>query len=121
MCLAEHTRYYSSRYSNTCYGISVFLRARYKVSTLIPQSHCDGCGTVFVVTHELSYSIGGLVITCHNKIRNKLLYLSRRAFTSASVRAEPLTNQGRTRSKKEIRQGSGKDKKTQEDVMVQGL
>ena len=93
----------------------------YNVSPVNLQSHCDRCGTAFRVTHALSCSIGGLVIARHNEIRDELLYLSRRAFTSASVRAEPLIHQGRTRSKLEIRQGSDKHKDTREDVMIRGL
>ena len=57
----------------------------------------------------------------HNKIHDKLLYLSQRAFTSAYVRAEPIIHQGRTISEQEMRQGSEKYKDTQRYVMVQGL
>ena len=53
-----------------------FLCACYYVSPVNLQSHCDGCGTAFVVTHALSYSIGGLVIACHKQICDKILYLS---------------------------------------------
>ena len=67
-----------------------FLCVHYKVSTLNLQSHFGGCGTAFIVTHALICSIGGLVIAHHNVIRDELLYLSQRVFTSASVRAEPL-------------------------------
>ena len=73
------------------------------------------------MTHRPSCSIVGLVIACHNKIRDELFYLSRRAFTSASVRAESLIHQCRTRSEQEIRQVSEKDKETREDVIIQGL
>ena len=58
---------------------------------------------------------------CHNKIRDKLLYISQRAFTSSSVCAKPLIHQGRTRSEQEIRQGSDKGKEMQLDLMVQGI
>ena len=64
-----------------------FLCARYNVSTLNLQSHCDRCVTAFGVTHTLSFSIGGLVIVHHKIIRDKLLYLYQHAFTSVSVRA----------------------------------
>ena len=57
----------------------------------------------------------------HNEIHDKLFYLSRRAFTSASVHNKPLIHQGRTISKQEIRQGSDKDKETQGGVVVWGL
>ena len=44
----------------------------------------------------LQYKYESPVIARHNIIRDKLLYLSRRAFTSSSVYAEPLIHQGRT-------------------------
>ena len=73
------------------------------------------------MTYALSCRIGGLAITRHNRIRDKILYLSRRAFTSAYICAKPLIHQGRTRSEKEIRQGSYKDKEKRGGVMVQVL
>ena len=76
---------------------------------------------MFGVTHTLSCIIGGLVIAHHNKIFDKLLYLSRRAFTSASLGAKLLIHQVRTRSEQEIRQGSDKDNKIRGNVMIQGL
>ena len=98
-----------------------FLCARYNVSTINLQSHCDRCGTSFVVTRALSCSIGGLVIARHNEIHDKLFYLSRHVFTSAYIHAEPLIHQGRTRSEQEMCHGSDKDKEIQGDVMIQGL
>ena len=75
-----------------------FLCARYNVYPLNPQSHCNGYGTNFGVTHGLSCSIGGLVIARHNKICDKLLYLARLNFTPSSVCAEHLIHQGCTKS-----------------------
>ena len=49
------------------------LCACYKVLQLNIQSHCDGCGTVFGVTHGIICSTGGLVIARHKKIHGKLL------------------------------------------------
>ena len=98
-----------------------FLCEHYNVSPLNLQSHCDGCGTAFEVTHTLICRIGGLVIVRHNKICDELLYLSQCTFTSEYERSKPLIHQGRTRSKQEICQGSDKDKETQGDVMIQGL
>ena len=49
------------------------------------------------------------------------IYLSRLALTLAYVRAEPLIHQGRTKSEKDIRQGSDNDKETRVCVVVQGL
>ena len=71
--------------------------------------------------HALSCSIDALVITRQNEIYNKLLYLPQRAFTSASIRSEPLIHQGRTRSEQEIHQGSEEEKETRGDALVQGL
>ena len=76
---------------------------------------------MFGVIHVLSCSIGGLVIARHKKIRDEILYLSRRAFTSAYVHDEPLIHQGHTRSEQEICQGSDKDKETRGDLMILGL
>ena len=118
--MAESTRYYSFRYSTISCIISKFLCDRYNISPVNLQSHCDRCGTAFVVTHILSCSIGGLVIARHNGIRDKLLYLSGRAFTSACVRAKTLIHQGRTRSEKEICQGSDKHKYTRGYVIIWG-
>ena len=98
-----------------------FLCARYNISPLNLQSHCGGCGTEFEVMHTPGYIIGGLVIARHNKIRDKLFYLSRRAFTSAYVRAELLIHQVHTRSELEILQGSDKHEFTRGGVMIQGL
>ena len=71
--------------------------------------------------HILSCSIGVLVIASHNEICDELLYLYHLTFTSAYVRAKHLIHQGCTRSKKEIRQGSYKDKETQGNLMIQVL
>ena len=104
-----------------CNGILECLCARYNVSPVNLQIHCDGCVTAFVNTHALSCSIDCLVITRHNEIHDKLFYLSWRVFTSAYVRAEPLIRQGRTRSDIEIRQGSYKHKDMRGDLMIQSL
>ena len=100
---------------------TIYLSARYNVSTVNLQSHRDGCGTMFWVTHALICSIGSLVIAHNKKIRDELLYLSRRAFTSEYVRAKPLIHQGRTRSELEKRQVSDMHKKTRDEVTIQGL
>ena len=83
-----------------------FLCAGYNVSPQNLQSHCDRCGTVFGVKHKLSCNTGGLVIVRHNKIHEKILYLSLHAFTLAYVCSKPLIHQGRTRSKQDICQVS---------------
>ena len=52
------------------------LCARYNVSHLNLQSHCDMRGTASGAMHTLSCSIGGLVIARHNEIHDELFYLS---------------------------------------------
>ena len=99
----------------------IFWCARYNVSPLILQSRCDVCGTAFRLTHTLSWIIGSLVIKRHKEICDKILYISWHAFTSASVRTEPLLHQGRAISKQEICQSSEKDKETRLDVMIRCL
>ena len=76
-----------------------FLFTRYNVYLTIKlQSNCDGFVISFNVSHTLICRKGVIFVACHNKVCDKLLYLSRRAFKSESVRAEPLINKGRTRS-----------------------
>ena len=53
-------------------------------------------------------------------MREKLLYLAQRYFTSADVCAKPLIHQGRNRSEREIRKGSDKFE-TRGDVMIRVL
>ena len=73
------------------------------------------------MTHGLSCSIGGPFIARHNEIRDKILYLSRRAFTSEFIHAKPPIHKDGTISEQEICQGSDKDKETWGDVMIRGL
>ena len=54
-------------------------------------------------------------------MRDKILYRARRAFASASVRAEPLIHKGCTISEREIRKSSDKDKETRGDIMIRGF
>ena len=53
-----------------------FLCACYNVTPLNLKSHCNGYGTAFKVRHTLSLSKRGMVIACHNKVHDELLYLS---------------------------------------------
>ena len=94
-----------------------FLCSCYNIFPLNLQIHWDVCGTAFGVKHSISCCKVGLVIARHNYFRDKIFYLSQRAFTSASVKI----HQGRTISEQEIRQGSDKYKETQGGMMVWGL
>ena len=98
-----------------------FLCKYYNVTPLNLQSHCNGCGTTFEVRHAFSCSKGILIITCHNKVRNELLYLSQLAFNSASVHSKHLIHQGRTRPEMEIFQGIYNYKETRVDIMIRDL
>ncbi len=53
------------------------------------ESHCDGCGAKFSVSHGLACKHGGLVISRHNEIRDELSDLASKAFTPSAVRDEP--------------------------------
>ena len=57
-----------------------------------------------------SHMLAPLTNIMSSKVKYEILYLSRRTFTSAYVRSEPLIHEGRTRYEQEIRQGSDKDK-----------
>ena len=62
-----------------CHG---FLCASYDVTPTNLHSKCDGCGTSFNVHPALICSKVGLVIACHNKVNDKLIYLVKQAFLS---------------------------------------
>ena len=98
-----------------------FLCTHYNVISLNLQINCDGCVTAFKLCHALSWIKGGLIIERNNEVRDKLLYLSRQAFTSESVCAQPWIHQGDTISEREICQGNDEDKNTRGDMMIQGL
>ena len=57
------------------------------------RRNCNGCGTYLIV----SISLSCLIIARHNEVREKLLYLTRWAFTLSSVHSKPLIQQDRTR------------------------
>ena len=95
-----------------------FLCARYNVFPLNPQSRCDGCDNTFGAMHAISCRTGSLFIAHQNGIHDKLIYLSRNAFTSAYVSAKPLIHHGRSRYKQGIHQDSEKYKKTWGDMMI---
>ena len=56
-----------------------------------PARCSDGCDTSFILQHALASKKGGLVIFCHNEIRDELVNLvAGKAFTRSTVRDEPL-------------------------------
>jgi hypothetical protein len=52
-------------------------------------THCDGCDQKFSVRHALECKKGGLVISCHNEIRDEPVDLASKALTPSAVRDEP--------------------------------
>jgi hypothetical protein len=46
------------------------------------RASCDGCGTPFTLQHALRCKCGGLVIFRHNEIKDELVHMSAKAFTS---------------------------------------
>ena len=48
------------------------LSLRYNRSLMLMPTSCDGCGAVFILSHALDCRRGGLVIRCHNEIRDAL-------------------------------------------------
>ena len=48
------------------------LALRYHRPLLKAPANCDGCGDVFNLTHALDCRKGGLVIQCHNEVRNAI-------------------------------------------------
>ena len=79
------------------------------------HSSCDRCDITFDVCHALSCIKGGLVISRHNEVCDKLLYLFPESLHIIIIR------QFRTRSERRVRQGSEKYKETRGDVMIWGL
>ena len=72
----------------------LFLRYRIDLPDLPP--HCYVCDTTFPIYHVLDFKKGGLIITCHNNLRDGVANLSGKAFTPSHVRHDPLIHPGRT-------------------------
>ena len=51
----------------------------------------------FYVRQALSCSNGGLIITRHDETIDKIIHLSRQAFSHKCIFGEPLIHQGRSR------------------------
>ena len=82
--------------------------------------NCDRCSQYFFIRHVLSCSCRGLVITCQNKVCDKILYLAQNDFPSNWLCSKPLIHQGKRIPEKEVRQGTrGLEK--QGDVLIRGL
>ena len=97
-----------------------FLCACYYVTPPNLQRNFDGRGTSFDVRHALSCIKVGLLITSHNEVCEKLLYISWWALPSASLRVKHFIRQGRIRSEGGTRQGSD-ILDTRGGVIIRGL
>ena len=78
------------------------------------------CGTSFDVRHALSCRKGGLIITCHNEVSDKIIYLAQRVFPLESVHGKPLIRQETRRPYREICQVNYR-LETKGDVLIHGL
>ena len=74
----------------------------------------------FSVRHELICPNGGLVITRHNEIRDKIKHLANQALSPYCIRGKTLIHLGRSISEDEVRHGWSIPE-TQGDVSNRGL
>ena len=74
------------------WGDDVFLRYLIKPPDLPHHHYCTGVG--FSISHALYCKIGGLIISCHNKLCGRVSNLSNKALTPTHVRGNPLINPG---------------------------
>ena len=80
----------------------------------------NGCSKSFSVRHGISSRNEGLFISCHNEVRNNLLYPDQQAFPFHCVLRKPLINQVHSRSEEELHQGRG-GLETRNDIIIRGL
>ena len=82
---------------------SLFLR--YSIDPPDLMSNCNGCGAAFKICHTLDCKKGGLIMACHNKLRDGVANLVDKAFTPAHVRDDPKIFTGRN-----MQEGKGEGK-----------
>jgi hypothetical protein len=58
---------------------------RYGIAPPDLPASCDGCEARFTLQHALGCKKGGLVIFCHNKIRDELVHLAGKALTPSAI------------------------------------
>ena len=79
---------------------SLFLR--YVIDPPDLPEHSNECGAAFDIYHELNCDNGGLIMICHNKIRDGVADLASKSFTPQHVHDDPkfytgCTMHGRTK------------------------
>jgi hypothetical protein len=57
-------------------------------------AHCDECDVGFTLQHALCCKKGGLVISCHNEIRDGLIHMTGKAMTPSAICDRPLIQTG---------------------------
>ena len=67
---------------------------RYGIEPPDPPYHCDGCNAKFSICHYLDFKNGGVITTCHNKLRDEDADLAGKSFTHLHVCSDPLIHQG---------------------------
>ena len=67
---------------------SLFLR--YGLDTPDIPKYCNRCNANLYICHALYCNKGGIVTTCCNEIRDRVVNLAGRAFTPTHVRYNPL-------------------------------
>ena len=97
-----------------------FFCVRYDVTPPNLKKQCNGYSSSFYVCHGLISRNRVLVIACHSKVRDNILYLTWQALPYNYVRSEPLIHQVRSRSEGGVSHGSG-GLETRVDVLVLGL
>ena len=53
-------------------------------------THCDGCQAKLSISHTLDCKKGGLVMACHNELRDGVADLAGKGFTPSHVCDDPL-------------------------------
>ena len=96
----------------------------YVIVTMLPppnlQKQSDRCMQTFLVRHVMSCPNGGLVITRHNEICEKIIHFAKQYLFPNCVRGKTLIHKGHRISEKEVRQ-RGSAPETCDDVYIREL
>jgi hypothetical protein len=63
---------------------------RYAITPSNLPASCNGYDAQFTLQDALGCKKGGLVIFCHNEIRDELVYLAGKAYTPSAIHDKPL-------------------------------
>ena len=58
-------------------------------------THCYGCNDKFSICHSMDCKKGGLIVTCHNGLRDGVADVASKAFTPSNMRNDYLVHKGR--------------------------